>query len=43
MVSDQSYETNLKKAAFIVNEYPILFNKNDIKSLIKYSFFKNFK
>jgi hypothetical protein len=43
MVSDQSYKTNLKKAAFIVKEYPTVLDKNDIKNANQVFIFKNFR
>lgn len=41
MVLDQYYKTNFLKSLFIIKEYASFLSKNDVKTLIKYSFFKN--
>lgn len=40
MILDQNLKSNLSKSIFIFKEYFFVLKKNDLKSLIKYSFFK---
>jgi len=40
MVSDKNHESNFSKSLFIVKKYARVLDKNPIKTLIKYSFFK---
>ena len=42
MVSDQSYKPNLKKAAFIVKEYPTVLDKNYITNANQVFIFQKF-
>lgn len=40
MVSDQNNKINFLKSLFIIKKYARVLDKNDVKTLIKYSFFK---
>lgn len=40
MIQDKEYKTNFLKSIFIIRKYMRFMDKNDIKTIIKYSFFK---
>lgn len=43
MIQDSDYKTNLAKSIFIFRKYARFADKNDLKTMIKYSFFKTNK
>lgn len=43
MIQDRDYKTNLSKSIFILKKYARFVDKSDLKTMIKYSFFKTIK